>query len=187
MFGYLMVAVCLCFGMASCSEDEESGADSGAGSGAGVEGNAAAKLGDNSFSVPYGYWYEEGPAGNGKKNVQLEFYSWDPTSGEYFSELHFVSFSFDIPEDANGLPGMVLKGGEYDGYVAYNTTMSSPGIQCEWSYYNTENPDLVIERNGDNYTVKVENLKVSDEVNEYNFSFNYSGKLKNERISDGGY
>ncbi len=199
MFGYLMVAVCLCFGMASCSEDEESGA----GSGAGVEGNAAAKLGDNSFSVPYGYWWVHGdisnPASNGKKHVYLEFSSLDPHDLPNIdvssATAHMVLFSFDIPEDADGLPSIVLKGGEYEIDVVYGVTMYSEGIQCETDdENNTEGPDLIIERNGDTYNVRVENAKVID-LNkgegigreEYSFSFNYSGKLRNEEIPDGGF
>ncbi len=175
MFGYLMVAVCLCFGMASCSEDEVGGGT-----------DSAVKVGDKSFSFPYGFWHFNGDnVYEGKRSVSLEFCSWDPLSKEMPSEMSYLFFTFRVPAEMTTLSSIVLHAGEYDMFLVSGMSLGNEGTQYEHKYSDSNNPDLIIEYKDGNYTVKIEDLNIyCDESDDHptKFSFNYSGKLQNEDL-----
>lgn len=176
--GCMLAAVCLCFGMASCSEDDGEGGGSST-------GKNSVKLGDKTFKVPYGYWHsgaEDSEASVEDNVMMLEFYSYNPTSGKWPSKMSVVAIEYNVPEGQKEITSTVLKGGEYGIYVAHDVTMSDPGLQAEGDY-DASNPDLKIVRNGNTYSISVEGAKVSDDDRSYDFSFNFSGKLNHLQIA----
>ena len=187
MIGCILTAVCLCFGMASCSEDD----GDGDGDGSSSVGKNSAKLGNETFKVPYGYWHnsaEDSEASAiGDNVILLEFYSYNPTSSKFPGKASVVGIEYDVPEGQKEITSTVLKSGEYRVFVGHNLTMNeNEGIYCESKFNSTNDPDMKIVRDGSKYTITVEGLKVSDENDEnvYNFSFNYSGKLTHRQIAE---
>lgn len=175
--GCILAAMCLCFSMVSCSEDED-----GTGGGS---GNNSVKLGSKTFKTPYGFWHSGGQDTEDFEDniIMMEFYSYNPTSGKFPGKASVVAIEYKAPAGQSEITSTVVKGGEYDIYVAHDVTMSSAGMQCETLYRDASNPDLKIVRNGNKYSISIDGAKVSDESNSYDFSFNFSGKLTNSQIA----
>lgn len=176
--GYLIIAVFVCFGMASCSDDDDD--DSGNGN-----GNATVKVGSTTFSVPYAFWHFEGTSGaTGKKVVNYEFYSFNPLKS-FPSSISFVGISFDVNAGDNDVASVTVPAGSYEVYIAHGVSMNSEGMQYETIYNDySENSDLQIVRSGNNFSIKIEKAKVGDDKGRYDFSFNYSGGVTNQKIAD---
>ena len=178
--GCMLAAVCLCFGLASCSEDEGEGGGSNT-------GKNSVRLGNKTFKTPYGYWHsgaQDSEASVDDNLILMEFYSYNPTSGKFPGKASVVGIEYEAPKGQKEITSTVLKGGEYHIYVAHDVTMSSEGLQCETYDNDTSNPDLKIVRNGSTYSISVEGATVSDENQNYDFSFNFSGKLTNRQIAE---
>lgn len=183
MIGCILAAVCMGFCMTSCSEDGDDGDGGGAGSGIGTN---SAKLDNATFKTPYGFWHRGDQDTEEMEDnlVLMEFYSFDPTAGKFPSKMSFVGIEYEMPKGQKEITSTVLRGNEYNLYLAKDVTMTSEGIQCGSKYNDTDAPDLKIVRNGNKYTITVEGVTLEDENNrEYTFSFNYSGKLTNKQIA----
>lgn len=164
------------FTLTACSDDDD--ADNNA--------SHSVKLGDKTFSTPYGYWYMNSEAGefDNENMVTMEFYSFNPTSGSYPSSMSFVAIEFELQDGQKEINTMVVKSGKYHIYVASDVTMSSEGLQCETEFGETGNSDLKIVRSGNSYTISIEHAVVSDDSKNYDFSFNYSGSLTHQHIGE---
>lgn len=175
--GYVLAAVCLCFNLVSCSED---GPEAG-------DGNCTVKLGSESFKTPYGFWhmgYEDSDESAGDNFVMMEFYNFNPLSGNYPSMMSAVAIEYEVPAGQKEISSAVIKGGDYHVYIAHKFAYEDGGIDCENDYKNPNDPDLKIVRNGDSYSISVEGLKVGDDdTPKYDFSFNFSGKLTHRQIA----
>lgn len=181
VIGCIVTAMCLCLGMASCSEDDDNATGN----------NGVAKLGNNTFNVPFGFWHTGDEDSDSKVDdnlVMLEFYSFDSLSNNFPGSVSVVSIEYELPEGQKEITSTVLKGDEYEFYVAHGVTMSSSGIQCESIRSDSGNPDLKIVRNGNTYSISIKNLKVyagdtADDIS-YNFSFDYNGQLTHRQIAE---
>jgi len=166
--------------MASCSEDD----GDGDGSGSSV-GTNSAKLGNKTFKVPYGFWHMgDEDSEEGEENVvMMEFYSYDVLSNKFPGKMSAVYIDFIVPSGQKDITSTVVDGSDYNIYVVHDATMSSSGLQAETRDHKS-NPDMKIVRNGSKYSISIEDAKVSDGNQSYDFSFNFSGQLTHRQIAD---
>ena len=164
------------FTFTACSDDDDT-------EGGGNVSNSV-KFDNKTFKTPYGYWYMNKEAGESSSDnmVTMEFYSFNPTSGSYPSSMSFVAIEFELQDGKKEINTAVVESGKYHIYVASGVTMSSEGLQCETEFGDTGNSSLNITRSGNTYTVSIEHAVVSDDNNNYDFSFRYSGGLTHQYI-----
>lgn len=174
LIGCVLAVVCLSLCLASCSKDDEP---------EGGNGSSSAKVGDKTFNTPYGYWYLNREIGEQGNDVTMEFFSNDPT-GNYKS-MSFIAIEFTLPEGEEEITSTVIEGGQYHVYAAVDVTMTDEGLQCQTpGRGETSNSPLRIVREGNNYTVSIDNARLEDDNRSYKFSFKYSGKLTHDFIGE---
>lgn len=163
-----MVAI-VSVGIVSCSKDDD---DNGGGNGS----MTATLDGSNVSFYKNAYWYIE------RKTMYIEFYSFDIMgvlngNASLPSSMNFLTISYDVDNSQTGIESVTLPSGKYDIYLAKGFSANSEGWQGETWYNATNNSDLIIERNGNNITLKIEKAYVGDDDSDKTFSFSYSGPI----------
>ena len=160
----LMVAI-LSVGFISCSSDDDEG-------GSGGSGSTTTSLDGKKVSFySNAYWY------TAFGSMHINFCSFNLLSGKPSFPMNYMSISYDIDESQTGVESVTLTSGNYDIYLAVGVTMSDEGWQGETDWKDTQNSPLVIERNGNNVTIKIEKVNVGDDNIYKTFAFSYSGPL----------
>lgn len=162
----LLVSIFAAIGLTACSDDDD---DDNSGNG----GSSSSKVEVNglSESLQYAYyWVYDG-------EMQLEFYSVDPTSSRYPSKLSYLGVSYDVESGETEPQSVTLSSGQYHVYTALGVTTTDDGFQAETKYKDKSNRDLVIKVDGNNMTLDL-NCTVGDDNGDYPLTFTYNGSIK---------
>lgn len=165
----LVMVAFLSVGFASCSSDDD---EDGGGS-----GSVAATLDGAKVSFhKNAYWYID------NERMYIEFYSFDVMNvlngkSPIPTPMNFLSIGYDIDNNQTGMESVTLPSGKYDIYLAEGVTMTSEGWQGETWDNATNNSDLVIVKNGNNISIKIEKAYVGDDKADKIFSFSYNGPI----------
>lgn len=161
----LLVSIFATIGLTACSDDDDDNSGGGGKSSSKVEVNGLSE----SLQQAY-YWVSNG-------EMQIEFYSFDPTSGRYPSKISFLSISYDVESGETSPRSITLSSSQYSVYVALGVTTTDEGFQAETKYNDRSNPDLVINVNGNNISLDL-SCTVADDANDYPLTFKYNGSIK---------
>lgn len=170
--GFAALAAMCCFCATSCSDDDDDNKSS-----------VSASIDGSAFTLTNGFWYITEDSYDGRE-MNIEVFNFDylgALMGKHVSwpsKINFVAISYGIPSSQNSLEATTVSGQDYHIYIARGVSDGDEGYQAE-NLKRASNSDLVITRNGSNYTVKIDNVVVAqDDINDTKtFKFSFSGPL----------
>lgn len=164
IFAYILLGILL-LPVTSCSKDDEPDGGNGATS-------SAFNLGGQPLKLSYAYWWAN--AGD----MHIEFYSYDPTGNKFPNSMSYLSIDYSIPSNQTEIESVTLPSGSYSIYVAKDVTMSSEGWQGQTKWNDSTNSPLIIEKDGKNVKITVENATISDYSESLPLTINFNSSIK---------
>lgn len=174
---YLFIAAMLAtfsLGLTSCSNDDD---DDNGGSGS---GKTTLKVGNNNYTFNNIYWNIDDESSTSTQNYyQLEFATFNIYGNKYPSKFSMFYVGFRAPGSTNELPTGSFSDFDLSGSVDVS---SSNGEGTYIEGYNQNSGNLVISKEGNQYTISIEPLYILSGEDETNLtttvtSLNYTGSI----------
>lgn len=170
--GLLTALVMVFAALSSCGDDKDDEPEMGGGAGSGGDTpSASITLGGKPFDLGHCYyWYANG-------EMHIEFYNFDVTGGVFPNSINFLSIDYEVSSSQTSVQSVTLSSESYRLYLVNGLTQSSAGWQGETFWRDSSNSPLVIEKNGDKYSISIERATVASDTDERVLSLKYSGKI----------